>query len=746
MNYPISVDGQPALVILILFAKSVIICYSKKMFLDYCRENIEHMEKKKVLICGIRDFGSRAEGQYFMTREDGDIKFCEGIVLGESGAKKILSCVEIDEIIAIGSSNQCVESKDGKQISIPYHKIKLNEGIELFVSDTENFSDFDFFRYRLTQFVEGINIDTADFFETLECNRREEILDQMKEIFGDDLSQAIWRFVQEEEIQEKTKILAKSLTEQERHWMKAYLHSVLARKHQITAKVNNASIPISFVPITDDSEQKVINRFSNLISELLTEKDKEIELYVDLHGFSMEDSFVCMNALYALHEDPGSIIKIKDVVDEKIVLSGYLYEISLSSNRYRVQKLMVGINAFLQNGKTDILRDYWEESKKRNTGQNNDYIERLLLAMSHVDAGISLCSIGELEKGIYGLRKLLVSSEPKSEITEEGEALFMTLKEAIINDYGALLEKSEEEINSLELVKWAYKKKFYQQVITIIESRMPAEMVKRGIFYPAENEQEKMAYVKAINFHYWDSLQKDRYMFYDIEHYFIKFYGRFGVNYRDRSTDKTTEYTKRRIEQVFGGNEEQGLLPAHSLVKDKALLTMVLDKYYRLSNVRNMINHAISNNDAADLSESKLWNDVGSMIRDFIDIYERAIDSIAGQKCVQSVITAKEFKDYSYHHGPRMDSSFCEVPGYRSDRNRGQRRGGNRYNNKSTSYRDRRNNRTEQNPGINIAISVSQNRGIGGFLRKLFKGKQEQEKETVQEFSQGGINIKVNVD
>lgn len=110
------------------------------------------------------------------------------------------------------------------------------------------------------------------------------------------------------------------------------------------------------------------------------------------------------------------------------------------------------------------------------------------------------------------------------------------------------------------------------------------------------------------------------------------------------------------------------------------------------------------------------------------------------------MITAKEFKDYSYHHGPRMDSSFCEVPGYRSDRNRGQRRGRNRYNNKSTSYRDRRNNRTEQNPGINIAISVSQNRGIGGFLRKLFKGKQEQEKETVQEFSQGGINIKVNVD
>ena len=194
------------------------------------------MEKKKVLICGIRDFGSRTEGQYFMTREDGEIKFCEGIVLGESGAKKILSCVEIDEIIAIGSSNQCVESKDGKQVSIPYHKMKLNEGIELFVSDTENFSDFDFFRYRLTQFVEGINIDTADFIETLECNRREEVLDRMKEIFGDDLSQAIWRFVQEEEIQEKTKILAilQHLTVK-LQWFSNILHCLILLMSLITS-------------------------------------------------------------------------------------------------------------------------------------------------------------------------------------------------------------------------------------------------------------------------------------------------------------------------------------------------------------------------------------------------------------------------------------------------------------------------------------------------------------------------------
>ncbi|MGN0404391.1 MAG: hypothetical protein ACI4F1_04150, partial [Bariatricus sp.] len=561
------------------------------------------------------------------------------------------------------------------------------------------------------------------------------------------------RFVREEEVREKVLLLAKSLTEQELRWMKAYLNSVLDRKYRITAKVNNSCIPISFISITDDSEYKVINRFNNLISELLTETDKEIELYVDLHGFSLEDSFVCINALYALHEDPTSIIRIRDVVDEKAVLSGYLHEINLSSERYKVQKLMIGFNAFLQNGKTDILREYWEESKTRNPGQDNAYIDRLLLAMSHVDAGISLCSIGELEKGIYGLRKLFANSDMQTEFTDEGEALFMTLKEGIMNDYGALLQNSEGEIDSLELVKWAYKKKFYQQVITIIESRMPAEMIKKGIFYPAENENEKMAYLKAINYHYWDSLPKDRYMFYDLEHYFIKFYGRFGVNYKDKRTDKNAEYTSRRIEQVFGGCEKKGLLPAHSLVKDKELLTKVLDQYYRLSGVRNSINHAIGDKNDDVLSESKIWTDVGSMIADFIETYERALDMAAHQNWVQAKITEDEFKDYVYHHGPRMDPDFRNVSGYRTYFNAKPQKNKNKYNHKynnrksSSDYgykNEKTDQKVEQKPDINIAISVSKNRGIGSWFRKWFGTKSE--KEEIQEISQGNINIKINVD
>ena len=151
--------------------------------------------KKNVLICGIKDFGNRQENQYFMTKKKNKIKLCDSLVAGEGEAKTILSSVDIDEIVAIGSTNQCLFETDEEDLPVSPSKMKLNDGMELFVPDTDSFSDFDFFRYRLTQFVEGIDIDTADFIDLIEPTRRQQIVSVLKSIFGDDLSQALVTFV-----------------------------------------------------------------------------------------------------------------------------------------------------------------------------------------------------------------------------------------------------------------------------------------------------------------------------------------------------------------------------------------------------------------------------------------------------------------------------------------------------------------------------------------------------------------------
>lgn len=735
--------------------------------------------KKNVLICGIKDFGNRQENQYFMTKKKNKIKLCDSLVAGEGEAKTILSSVDIDEIVAIGSTNQCLFETDEEDLPVSPSKMKLNDGMELFVPDTDSFSDFDFFRYRLTQFVEGIDIDTADFIDLIEPTRRQQIVSMLKSIFGDDLSQALVTFVCVEGVRNKLLEQMKAMTQEEAKWIRRYLFSVLDRNSKMTAKSHNAWIPISFVPIMDNRDHKVLNRFHNLIKELLVEDNTEIDLYIDLHGFTLEDSFVCIQALFALHDDPNCNIRIKDVTDETVALSGYVYEISLSSARYRVQKLMTGIHSFLKNGKTDILREYWAESKEQNPGQKNEYIDQMLLAMSYIDAGISLCSIGELEKGIYGLRKLLNRPMDQTDVKEEGEALFMALKEGIIQDYGPLIEKEGEEIDSFELIKWAYNKKFYQQVITLIESRIPHEMVSRGIFYPVSDEAEKTAYLKAMNYQYWDCLSKDRYIFRDMEHYFIKTYGRFAVDYKDRKTDKNTEYALRRAEQVFGSPEKKNLLRAHSLLKDRALFTELFDRYYHLSGVRNTINHALKHEadlQEALISESRIWNDVRNMIGDFINCYQKVLDTIGNQTFEQEMITSDEFHNYVFFHGPKKDPGFRNVPGYTpyNRRDKGHERTKKTGRNQRDSYRNRctqtdfqegRQKETKgleygkERPNINLVLDISQKKGIGGFFQKLFGGKQnsqvqsdqivldtEDKSSKNQSISQGDIHIHIKID
>jgi hypothetical protein len=59
------------------------------------------------------------------------------------------------------------------------------------------------------------------------------------------------------------------------------------------------------------------------------------------------------------------------------------------------------MNAFIQYGKVDQVKQYWE---KRNIV--NEHIDLLIYAMRLVDEGVSLCNIPDLERGVGLLKKV----------------------------------------------------------------------------------------------------------------------------------------------------------------------------------------------------------------------------------------------------------------------------------------------------------------------------------------------------
>ncbi len=635
--------------------------------------------KKKFLVCGIRGAERRNVSNFFISNDKDDLCFCEALVSGEGEAKRILSAYEIDEIVVIGSVSLLGEK--GKEATGV--KMALNDGIDVMTANVSKLSGFDFFRYRMTQFTLGISIDLADSLSEIDPVRREELV-AFAQSLAPDTAAALPALFAGGRIRAKFDKAAGDLSLEDLDWLFRYLYCEMNPSYRMRPQSNNVAVPISFVPISSSFGFEDVTLFQDLIANLVQEPGVDAELYVDLHGLPTEAAGVCASTLYSLSDDPNARIHMAATASvHHADLPGFSW-IDMQQRHYRIDKLMAGIRSFLNNGKTDILRSYWEEAKLANPKLDNPYVDEILMAMGYVDAGISLCNIDELTTGLLALRRLLNHPEQAPESSQEEDAfVIMMLRESVLRDYGALMDETEGGLDPFELVKWGFSKKFFQQVITIIESLIPAQLIARGVLYPAVSDEEVLAYKKAVNMHYWDGLPSQRWMFKDLDHYFIKFYARFAVDYRSRAVPPNTQYTRARVASVFGKSLEQiNVLPAHSLLSDEALLTEVLQRYYDLGSFRNTVNHAGHADDAEASLEptSPVWRRAEELIRGFIECYEKVLAAIGDKRPddLRPLVQA-EFKEYFFNHGPKSDPEYNAVVGYTaSNRARPRRRfGGN---------------------------------------------------------------------
>ena len=620
--------------------------------------------KKRFLVCGIRGAERRNVSSFFVSKEDEGLRFCEALVSGEGEAKKILSTYEIDEIIVVGSVSLLGE----KGAAAAGKKMALNDDIDVMTADVSNLSGFDFFRYRMTQFTMGVSIDLADSLGEMDPARREELVAFARSL-GTDTSALLPALFAGKSVRSKFDKGAGELSLEDLDWLFRYLYCETGSFSRMCPKTQNLSVPISFVPISSSLGFEDVTLFQDLIASLLKEPGTEAELYIDFHGLPTEAAGVCASTLYSLSDDPNARIHIAASASvHHADLPGFSW-VDMQQRHYRIDKLMAGIRSFLNNGKTDILRSYWEEAKLANPKLENHYVDEILMAMGYVDAGISLCNTDELMTGLLALRRLLNHPEQAPEPSQEEDAfVVMMLRESVLRDYGALMDDSAEGLDPFELVKWGFSKKFFQQVITIIESLIPAQLIARGVIYPATTDEEVLAYKKAVNMHYWDGLPSQRWMFKDLDHYFVKFYARFAVDYRSRAVPPNTQYTRARVASVFGKSLEQmNVLPAHSLLADENLLADILERYYNLGSFRNTVNHAERIDDAATSLEpvSPIWKQAEKLIGGFIECYEKVLAAIGDKRPddLKPLVQA-EFKEYFFNHGPKCDPEYNTVVGY----------------------------------------------------------------------------------
>lgn len=211
---------------------------------------------------------------------------------------------------------------------------------------------------------------------------------------------------------------------------------------------------IKVIDINENNPADAIDQASKLINDF--EKSSKLHIYIDTHGGFRSTQMVVEAILGLL---------INDKV-EKTVYSIYNEE---GNRRIKIDgaeqifDFVSGINEFRNYGRIDSLLNYldFEENKA------------ILGPICAISEGIQWCNIVKFEQGLKELKKYYEDEKP---IEDRYLALFSN---QIREDYGALLTGTE--IGALDMVKWCLRKGFYQQSLTIIESRVASLLINRGI-------------------------------------------------------------------------------------------------------------------------------------------------------------------------------------------------------------------------------------------------------------------------
>ena len=599
---------------------------------------------KNIFLTTVSETKDRLDILYFAKEgADGNITCTTGISVAEAGIKYILSKYKIDEIIVLGSPAAVGANEPGERViaDVPIDNI----------TDLDGMSEYGFLCYRLKEYMDQIDFEQLDIGEAIPGAEQQELMTVISEFrnkYVPDarLSELFVKFSTDEELAGAfDREILSDWNPEQRKWLKHQVFSQMDSYYMIHMLPENRDTTIRFFPVQIQGAID-IGPLTDIVRETLSGQDEDVNLFMDIQGFNAVDGNTLISTFLMLNKRIGFNCQVNELIKSEHDSSCFCGRIWDVIKSYEIQKLISGIDIFLNYGKDNELKQYWS------TLMTDDPDANLLFAgMDMVDEGITLCNIDLIACGIDVIRKMIRRPE-------EGRSVYLDIiVNAIKADYGKMLDGDSLEIP--ELLKWSLRKGLYQQTLTIIESKVPEDMIRRGIYYYAQHEGDIKKMMRAFNVIYWNEPARMRYSFNDLEHYFIKFYGRFALDYRQKPDAVARDYAQLRVDLLNG---PQGDIPrAFSNLRDRELLFELLYNYYTIGNLRNQVNHASVDRAAIVADETverkDIRIDLHTALDKFIKLYDTACrktkenDQKAGDRLRKpAILEPRRFRGYARHH------------------------------------------------------------------------------------------------
>ena len=591
---------------------------------------------------------------YYSIRNKSGFDYCDALLDAEANIKAMLSRYEIDEIIIIGNAGSYEEEDD-------LNLVPLGHGNTVHSADKTSLSTYALLQHRLAQYADKLPLDQMEEDDPqivmvreklirfihefqqqspeLNTNKYNRLFDMLSrksllsEKFWDALFEAIPELCDDPDLFIQ--------------WVKRYLYAELEPSAKMKFLPTNDGVRIRLIPEAqiEDAEQWVDNMMT--MKDSIIEDQEDINLYISLNSDDASDTFVILNMLDILVSMPGSGVQLKKIFAIHTVPRHMTIFIKNDTKGFDLTELFHAISAFLNYGRADMIAKIW---KKYN--DHNEYISGMVYAMRDVDVGLSMCNTPVVERGILRLRKLFESEEFWRAASHYGMD-FSIIAESIREDYGSLLE-GDGQIPFIDLVKWAYRHQFYQQTLTLIESKAPEDLVRYGIFYYCGDEKNKDQVTQLFVEKRLELKPQEYFKIDNIDHYFIKTYNRSETRGKGKKgEDPRHVYAVMRAQSIQ--NTDPTRITGLTVCDSMETLQELLYAYYNIGNVRNKIAHAegtamTDKYPAASESDeipSLVW--MKDAINLFIDSFEKALAEVKDKNPNVIIITGDSVRKAADH-------------------------------------------------------------------------------------------------
>lgn len=217
-------------------------------------------------------------------------------------------------------------------------------------------------------------------------------------------------------------------------------------------------------------ENNPVEGIRKTVDEIRSIEDRG-KFWIDTHG-GFRDVVLALESVV-------SLLKVDKIVPDEIFGVRYNNKVSDFVNQkssYYMFEFVSGMNEFINYGRVKILDRYYKEFP-------NDNLKEVLIAMRNISNGTEECNPRLYQEGLDGLGVII----DKIDSTDPLMGIF---SDYIKNSYGVLLDKKSR--TAVDIIDRCTQKNLVQQALTILETLMPEEIVKRGILMYDKKDLEQI--------------------------------------------------------------------------------------------------------------------------------------------------------------------------------------------------------------------------------------------------------------